>query len=275
MSYNIIDTYEVGPGCIERFIDAQTLAQMPNLEIGLAGCSNLSAPYCVARTAPLEHTLFYTFGGQGELKTENKQYTLTKNTLAVLPAKQAFEVSIDAEYWDVFWLNLANTERWQHLNLDEALILHDQKLESLHWALEFLYSEENAELRESMIPVINPYLSTTLQNEPQSVAGNRLHRLFQEVEKRLQFDWTVEAMCEVAYYSAPHLHRLCQTHLGKSPIQQLIYLRVERAKSLLINTNWPIALVASYVGYSSIFNFSKQFKKSVGKTPTGFRKKLS
>ncbi|WP_286889811.1 AraC family transcriptional regulator [Pseudoalteromonas sp. ESRF-bin5] len=273
MRNTIVDVLDIGPTCIERFIDVAALAQASDLELTLAGCSNLSGRYCVARSSPLEHTLFYTLSGQGKLVTEHNQYTLTANTLIVLPAKQGFEVKIDAAHWDVIWLNLANTNRWKHLNLVEALVLYDQKLQPLHFAMEFLYSESNATLREGVMPILSHYLNTTLQSEPQIGGHNRLTSLFLEVEERLQFDWTIDAMCEKVHYSAPHLHRLCQAQFGKSPMQQLIYLRIKRAKNLLLNTRWPVAHIAAYVGYPNIFNFSKRFKKSVGVSPTDFRNK--
>lgn len=273
MRNTILDVLDIGPTCIERFIDVAALAQASDLELTLAGCSNLSGRYCVARSSPLEHTLFYTLSGQGKLVTEHNQYTLTANTLIVLPAKQGFEVKIDAAHWDVIWLNLANTNRWKHLNLVEALVLYDQKLQPLHFAMELLYSESNATLREGVMPILSHYLNTTLQSEPQIGGQNRLTSLFLEVEERLQFDWTIEAMCEQVHYSAPHLHRLCQAQFGKSPMQQLIYLRIKRAKNLLLNTRWPVAHIAAYVGYPNIFNFSKRFKKSVGVSPTDFRNK--
>ena len=273
MRNTIVDVLDIGPTCIERFIDVAALAQASDLELTLAGCSNLSGRYCVARSSPLEHTLFYTLSGQGKLVTEHNQYTLTANTLIVLPAKQGFEVKIDAAHWDVIWLNLANTNRWKHLNLVEAQVLYDQKLQPLHFAMELLYSESNTTLREGVMPILSHYLNTTLQSEPKIGGHNRLTSLFLEVEERLQFDWTIDAMCEQVHYSAPHLHRLCQAQFGKSPMQQLIYLRIKRAKNLLLNTRWPVAHIAAYVGYPNIFNFSKRFKKSVGVSPTDFRNK--
>ena len=272
MRNTIKDVLDIGPTCIERFIDVAALAQASDLELTLAGCSNLSGRYCVARSSPLEHTLFYTLSGQGKLVTEHNQYTLTANTLIVLPAKQGFEVKIDAAHWDVIWLNLANTNRWKHLNLVEALVLYDQKLQPLHFAMELLYSESNTTLREGVMPILSHYLNTTLQSEPKIGGHNRLTSLFLEVEERLQFDWTIDAMCEQVHYSAPHLHRLCQAQFGKSPMQQLIYLRIKRAKNLLLNTRWPVAHIAAYVGYPNIFNFSKRFKKSEGIAPSEFRK---
>jgi len=272
MKNNIKDVLDIGPNCYERFIDSDALAEMKHLDITLAGCSNLSGRYCVARTAPLEHTLFYTLKGQGKLTTIDKEYALVANTLAILPTKQSFEVSIAGEQWDIIWLNLANTKRWQHLSSNQALVISDQKLEPLHLAMELLYSEPDAILREGVMPILNYYLNATLRGDNQNKTNNRLNSLFQDIEKRLQYDWTIEAMCNQLHYSPPHLHRLCQAQFGKSPIQKLIQLRIERAKSLLLNTRWPVQHIASYVGYTNIFNFSKSFKKLVGVSPSEFRR---
>jgi len=272
MKNHIKDVLDIGPNCYERFIDSDALAEMKHLDITLAGCSNLSGRYCVARTAPLEHTLFYTLKGQGKLTTIDKEYALVANTLAILPTKQSFEVSIAGEQWDIIWLNLANTKRWQHLSSNQALVISDQKLEPLHLAMELLYSEPDAILREGVMPILNYYLNATLRGDNQNKTNNRLNSLFQDIEKRLQYDWTIEAMCNQLHYSPPHLHRLCQAQFGKSPIQKLIHLRIERAKSLLLNTRWPVQHIASYVGYTNIFNFSKSFKKLVGVSPSEFRR---
>jgi AraC-like DNA-binding protein len=273
MKHHIKDLLDIGQNCYERFIDADVLAEMEDLEITLAGCSNLSGKYCVGRTAPLEHTLFYTLKGQGKLTTIDCEYTLEANTLAILPTKQSFEVSIASEQWDIIWLNLANTKRWQHLALEKALVIKDQKLAPLHLAMELLYSEPDATLREGVMPILSYYLNATLTGDNQNNTNNRLYNLFQDIEKRLQYNWTIEAMCDQLHYSPPHLHRLCKAQFGKSPIQKLIHLRIERAKSLLLNTLWPVQHIASYVGYTNIFNFSKSFKKIVGISPSEFRRR--
>jgi AraC-like DNA-binding protein len=272
MKNHIKDRLDIGPNCYERFIDSNVLAEIKHLDIILAGCSNLSGNYHVGRTAPIEHTLFYTLKGRGKLTTVDNEYQLLPNTLAILPTKESFEVSIAAEQWDIIWLNLANTKRWQHIALEQAVVISDQKLKPLHFAMELLYSEPDTILRESVMPILNHYLNATLRGDNQNKTNNRLHNLFQNIEKRLQYNWTIEAMCQQLHYSPPHLHRLCQAQFGKSPIQKLIHLRIERAKSLLLSTRWPVQHIATYVGYTNIFNFSKSFKKLLGVSPTEFRR---
>lgn len=272
MNNHIKDVLDIGPNCYERFIKSTVLAEIESLDITLAGCSNLSGKYCVGRTSPLEITLFYTLKGQGKLITAENEYSLLPNTLAILPTKQSFEVSIAAKQWDIIWLNLANSKRWQHVNLEQAQVLAAQKLEPLHYAMEILYSEPDAALRQSVLPILNKYLNTAILGDNQNKANTRLQHLFQDIEKRLQYDWTIDEMCKVVHYSPPHLHRLCQNQFAQSPIQKLIELRIQRAKNLLLNTRWPVQHIAGYVGYTNIFNFSKSFKKLQGQSPSEFRR---
>ena len=266
------DILDIGAQCHERFIELVNVPEIAALGIQLAGASNLSGRYCVSRAYPLEHTLFYTLSGQGTLETENGHYLLNENTLAVLPARESFSVTISAQHWDIIWLNLSDSDKWRHLTHDLPTVLLNQNLEALHHALELLYRENSPVLRKSILPIIEHHLLKTLSSPEQSTDNYRLTHLFQAVENQLQFNWTVKAMAERVHYSPPHLHRLCLKMFGRSPIQQLIYLRMERAKYLLINTLWPVSQIAHYVGYQDIFNFSKRFKKSVGLSPSAFRK---
>lgn len=272
MLNHIEDILTIGQKCTERFIDSAVLAEIEELDVRLAGCSNLSGEYKVARTFPLEHTLFYTVSGAGKLVTNQKEWALKPNTLAILPAKQGFCVSIDAAHWDIIWLNLANNKRWQHLCLSEASVLDDQKLAPLHFAMELLYSEPSAKLREGALPILRHYLGDAQLHIQAVPTHPRINALFEDIEKRLQFDWNIMEMSQHAHYSPPHLHRLCKMRFGRSPMQQLIFLRIERAQKLLLSTQWPISHIASYVGYANIFNFSKRFKKSVGISPSEFRR---
>jgi len=268
----IKDTLEIGPNCSERFIEMSILAELEGLQVTLAGCSNLSGRYQVARTFPLEHTLFYTVSGQGRLLTSQDEFVLTANSLAILPATKAFSVSIDSAHWDIIWINLANVARWQHLLCNQATVLANQRLASLHFAMEILFSESNPKLRDGALPLVSHYINQMLQSKQQNHPHQRIYDLFHEIEKRLQFDWNILEMCKRAHYSPPHLHRLCQVSFGRSPMQQLIHLRIKRAKSLLLSTRWSISHIASYTGYSNVFNFSKRFKKSTGVSPSEFRK---
>jgi AraC-like DNA-binding protein len=278
------DIVNIGPNCIERFIDNNNAPEIAHLDIELAGCSNLSGDYIVGRVTPPNHTLFYSLKGKGLFRTPAGIFTLNEGELIVLPAKQSFEVSIVEDNWDIFWLNLSDTPAWQSLSNKNTYIISHAALEGLHHAMELLYLERSGENRQAAMRIVSHYLRKLFDDvsplqadaqlgkeDKQSVHYKRLTTLFSAVDRQLQFEWNMQSLSAKAHYSAPHLHRLCIKKYGRSPMQHVIFLRMQRARSLLKGTQWPISYIANYVGYANVFAFSKRFKKSVGMSPTQFR----
>ena len=78
-----------------------------------------------------------------------------------------------------------------------------------------------------------------------------------------------------ALNSAPtSLNRVFQQHFNTSPINYFISLRIEAAKSLLINTNMQIQEIAQNTGYSNALYFSSEFKKRTGMSLREFRREV-
>ena len=284
MQLSFRDIVDIGPKCFERFIDSSNAPEISDLEIELAGCSNLSGDYTVGRVSPPNHTLFYSIHGQGKFRVPSGEMQLDEGQLIILPAGQSFEVTIVSEQWDIIWVNLADSERWKSFSKSEAAVLDNAKLEGLHHAMELLYLERDVDSREAAMQLVSRYLYRIIDaplsdvhthDEKERRQVSRLHSLFSAVEKQLQFNWDMESLSEKAHYSAPHLHRLCLQVFGRSPKQHVIYLRMTRAKSLLQSTQWPVSYIASYVGYANVFTFSKRFKKSTGLPPSAYRESVN
>ena len=51
-------------------------------------------------------------------------------------------------------------------------------------------------------------------------------------------------------------------------------VRVEKAKSLLLNPNARVSEVAFDIGFTSITNFNRTFKKLAGQSPSDYREAL-
>lgn len=280
MQPSFSDIVNIGQHCFERFIDSSNAPEIATLDIELAGCSNLSGDYVVGRVSPPNHTLFYSLKGEGFFRTPSGNFPLNDGQLIILPAKQSFEVKIVSEHWDIIWLNLSDSHMWQSLPKDIATVVDHAALEGLHFAMELLYLERNSDNRRAAMQIVSHYLRQLTQNK-RSAASNklqikdrhasRLAALFSAVDKQLQFEWDMKSLSEKAHYSAPHLHRLCIKNYGRSPKQQVIHLRMQRAKNLLVSTQWPVSYIAHYVGYANVFTFSKRFKKSVGLSPSAYR----
>jgi len=99
----------------------------------------------------------------------------------------------------------------------------------------------------------------------------RLWRLWQRVEADLAKPWTLGDLAALAFMSEEHLRRLCRKELGRSPMQHLTFLRLQRARHLLSVTDDKVEVIARSVGFESPFSFSNTFKKWVGWRPSEYR----
>ncbi len=62
-----------------------------------------------------------------------------------------------------------------------------------------------------------------------------------------------------------------QRTLGRTPHEELQRLRLERVKNLLVQTPWPLKLIARSAGYSYVEHLHLIFRKATGTTPTRYR----
>lgn len=73
-------------------------------------------------------------------------------------------------------------------------------------------------------------------------------------------------------FSSPYLTKLFHKYVGCSPVRFLTNLRIDAACNLLTNTSLSIKEVGERVGYPDQFYFSNVFRKTMGKSPSVFRR---
>lgn len=82
---------------------------------------------------------------------------------------------------------------------------------------------------------------------------------------------TVKSIAELAGITEQHLRRLFSNSFNTSPIKYINGLRLERAKNMLLNSNYSIAEIAESSGFNDRYYFSRVFKNELGVTPTEYR----
>ncbi|MCI5946584.1 MAG: AraC family transcriptional regulator [Oscillospiraceae bacterium] len=85
---------------------------------------------------------------------------------------------------------------------------------------------------------------------------------------------SVDEMAEELGMSRSGFQHLYKRLFGVSVMSDAIKGRLDRAKRLLSSTNLTVREIGERCGYSNEFNFMRQFKDNVGKTPTEYRKIL-
>ena len=103
------------------------------------------------------------------------------------------------------------------------------------------------------------------------LAPRQLQLILDFVDAHLDRELGLETLAQLLDMSQFHFSRLFKQSMGSSPYQYLIRQRVERAKSLLRNTDRPIVDIALDCGFNSHSHLSKQFRQVTGMTPKAFR----
>ncbi|OPA81006.1 AraC family transcriptional regulator [Paenibacillus selenitireducens] len=72
-------------------------------------------------------------------------------------------------------------------------------------------------------------------------------------------------------YSTYHFTRIFKDRVGLPPLYYVSSLRLQKAKELLLSTNWSIRDIALEIGQQSLGTFTTRFTERVGVTPLVFR----
>lgn len=113
-------------------------------------------------------------------------------------------------------------------------------------------------------------LSTTA---PQPVDGSRLRidRVLLQLHQHYHEPLRLTELADIAALSLSGLHRMFRKHTQLSISDYLIGLRVGEACSRLSGTDQSIQHIAGEVGYASLANFNRQFRRLRGMSPRQYR----
>ncbi len=101
---------------------------------------------------------------------------------------------------------------------------------------------------------------------------NALDYMRANLDRRLGLD----DLAAVAGISRFHFARLFRQAVGRTPMQELMRLRVERARQIIEHDGaWkPMAAIAAECGFADQSHLGRHFKRRLGVTPGGFLRSL-
>jgi transcriptional regulator GlxA family with amidase domain len=105
-----------------------------------------------------------------------------------------------------------------------------------------------------------------------AVAHPKLAAVVRRMQETLEEPLDIAALAQAADLSPRHLERLCAQHLGKSPHQQYLELRLQRGRALLRQTGMSVLEVALACGFVSATHFSRRYRACFGRSPTEERR---
>jgi AraC family transcriptional regulator len=106
------------------------------------------------------------------------------------------------------------------------------------------------------------------------LSQRKLRQAIEYINQNLTEDLTISEIADELEMSQYYFSRLFKQSIGVSPYRYIMQQRIERAKYLLRTTSLSVAAIAAQVGFSSQNQFTIQFRKLVGTTPSSYRRNL-
>src|SRR6266567_3325568 len=91
------------------------------------------------------------------------------------------------------------------------------------------------------------------------------------VEEHSGEELSLSKVAKAVYMSANHLSEKFKQVTGVNFVDYIARIRFEKARELLLKSNLRISEIAFTVGFQSLSQFNRVFKKLSGKSPTQFR----
>ncbi|MDM0044765.1 AraC family transcriptional regulator [Variovorax dokdonensis] len=99
----------------------------------------------------------------------------------------------------------------------------------------------------------------------------RLLRAKDRMDAASHEDWPVARLAQVSHVSPAHFARAFKEAFGIPPHRYLLTRRIERAKTLLRDTDLPVTDIAFATGWASLGTFGRIFRDITGDSPSAVR----
>lgn len=125
-----------------------------------------------------------------------------------------------------------------------------------------------------LIQVIRATLDAAKKPIPflSAFTDSRINKVLAAIHANPASDWSVEHLGQLVNMSRSSFSNRFSALAGMTPQQYVIFVRLQKASRLLVETSAPLITVAESIGYQSEAAFSQSFKKQYGVRPGEFRR---
>jgi AraC-like DNA-binding protein len=271
--HNLREATVLGRDSTERRVKVEACPALGRHQIKHLGIVDAAAPYEIVRTDLSGTYLLACFAGRGKILLDGRWQNLGAGTACLAPPHVVLAFrAVPGTRWQFCWVRYQQKPEQKPIISSSSPAVARFDAGPMHAAIEGLWQEVRSPVApattEHWVDIIHTYVLRFAQ--PWHV-DDRLQHLWNAVSAQLDADWNLEKLSRQCHFSSEHLRRLCHQEIGRSPMHQVTYLRMERAAKLLTTTNDKIEVVAAAVGYDNPFVFSRTFKKWIGWPPSDYR----
>ena len=255
--------------------DQSVCKELAMYQILHAGVMQARYPYEVVRVRQGGAFFLQTLRGKGRVLINGTWQVIEEGQACLLPAYKTNAIHcIEGEEWDFCWVRYRHPSEQVPLITVAEPIISDFNSDQISAAIQGILAEAeetgSSIIVEQWARLIHLYVKRFVAPHQ---ADERLWELWVDVEKNLAENWTLDIMAAKVGLSSEHVRRLCKEEHGKSPMQQVRWMRMQRAGELLLTTDYKIESIGYDVGYKNSTVFSSAFRKQFAMNPSEYRAK--
>jgi AraC-like DNA-binding protein len=113
-------------------------------------------------------------------------------------------------------------------------------------------------------------IEENIQHTPQKASDKYINSAITYMEYSYMNGITASDVSGYLGIERTYFYRIFKESLGISPTEYLLNLRIEKAKEILKSDHESLSDIALALGYSNLFDFSRDFKKHTGVAPSKY-----
>lgn len=228
--------------------------------------------------------LYYVTDGKIELTYGNAAVTVSAGEMALIPAGKVYSYRLPTEvrtekYWFHFDFAVGNDRTFSGVRLQEKITVTDAE-----YVANLFETVLNKPLANSpaanaatvgAIDMLVAYYLEKCNAVTSDKTKNAVTLALKTAEECLTDELTLRRLAEAAHLSPNYFTRKFRECVGVSPMKYVCLLKIERAKSLLENSDLSIGEVMVQTGFYDAAYFSRVFKANTGYSPRAWRKSFA
>ena len=257
-------------------------ASEASLRLHAAGITHPDPEYRIARRNMQDlYVLEYVLRGRGELVCDGERYKISAGDVYFLQPGTTHEYYSDrSDPWEKVWINVSGKlmgSLCEAYRLHGLIYFHNCPMEKEFMEALVLVRQWSAGTELAIGLQLHRILAKLREwrdQHPEMQHSADGIRLKEYMDAHWQENISLEVLAAVIRKSPAQVRRIFQRDWQMPPHRYLCRQRVFFACQYLENTEFPIKILASRLGFRDEFYFSNWFRKEKGVSPTQYRKQF-
>ncbi|MEX0669389.1 MAG: AraC family transcriptional regulator [Pirellulales bacterium] len=270
---DLTETTVDGAGTRQWSLTRDDCTELATHRIMHLGMTDAAVPYRRVRLRPTGSFVMVCHEGRGRILLDGRWQSSRKGVACLAPPRvlNAFH-ALPGSRWQFAWIRFDEPEHVRPLVTAASPVRVRCDADTLWRIMSGLRAEWESGQESRLIH----HWIELAHGEARRIAqpwrvDDRLWEVWDEVAHDLAASWTLDTLAARYRASKEQFRRVCLRDLGRSPMQHLTSLRIERAQHLLTATQDKVESIAQQLGFKDASVFSRAFKRWVGRSPKSYR----